>query len=512
MSKLELKIDNEPLNGISDIDGIFLEATLDGSGQKVSSTEFTFFGEAAKRLLEWMDGGLDLSKPGVFEGVNMDLNLDCDGEIHDVIKATIDLTTAQRSLDMVKASIIQRGGLDFITQIADSFNVTHLTTLKPGEKGRITQADYVDLYYQIGKYPQALEILMALFAVYTVAREIADIVEKITDAAAATTGGISGALETALQIAALIIYLIAELIALLALLIKVFELIFPFVYYHRAMLWETIWKKCAEYVGYTFKSSIYLDPLVKQLGEMPAKDTIGKKVGLKSNESGCYEGTFGDFIQEQERFFNAELRVNPITKELIFENKELFQAQSDLEISPLCIEFTSTNAAEINANYYMRYASDSSDLWSLSVTKGKTFQSKLGPKLIVDKRNILLKGLQRVDFPQSLINVKTSESELEVVIRGLYDAAATVVNFIVNLAGGGNALPIIPKYAVDIAQFDSHFTGRKIFLYKGKGYIRRDFAEHFGTNKLWEKYHFTNSPVPQKGNLRGNQWVRRSWW
>jgi len=345
---------------------------------------------------------------------------------------------------------------------------------------------------------------------YEIAKRIADITTQ-TIALIATggfTSAIAGPLFSAAEILLLLGYLALVIIALIDLVEKLFTLLFPFVYYHKAIRLSTLFQRGCEFLGYTFSSTI-MTGLANDLVYMPTKDVPGAFVGKANNETALYPGTFGDYLREMEEYFNAKTKL--INGVVYFENENYYNNPSGFIIPDVCNEFYTTNASEAVSNYFLSYRNDNTDLWSYNNISGINYQVTMRPKVINDKKAVLLKGLSRTDFNYSLSYVKTTTSDLEAIMIDVYNFLAGIINAIANIGGGSNPLPTIPKSASKYCLIlDTHFTGspRMLLLKDTSGKVRDDFAANFGAEQMWKKYHYTKSFVPQAGNTKGNQWIR----
>lgn len=517
--QLIFSIDGSNSNSPANYQELEIETSFYGDGPRLSVGDLEFNGLSAKRLLKWRADGLT-GGPGITEGVPFKVDLLCGTERTNLLDGCIDLaaSSAAFSKDQVKAPAKQSGGVDFINTAGDSFRVEYLSTLAAGEPGRITDADYVKINYMPGKYPQYVEILLASVSVYVIAKEVYESIKRLSEVIITTTALIgtagfgsiaAGPIYSIAEIIILTAYIAVTIYALAELIKNLFRLLFPFVFYHLGMRFSTIFKRGCEYLGFIPSSSLLFSADAVDLVYMPPKDYQGAFVGERAIGNGLYQGLFGDFLREAENFFCA--KVKPIGKTLYLEPEIAYNEDSGFIIPDLCIEFTETNASEIVSNYYIGYANDRSDLWSYNGLTGVNYQVTISPKVTLNKKNNLLKNLVRIDLPYSLSTVKTSKNELESVMTSVYNGFAGLINTVSSIFGGGNPVtPISQDAQTYCLQLDSHFTdtARLVLLKDLDGKVRSDFSDVFGADKLWSKYHFVKSPVPQAGNPKGNQWIQ----
>lgn len=455
---------------------------------------------------------------GIFEGLPYQVRFECDGSVYTVVNACIDLASAeaQYSCDEVNAPIRETGNVDFLSQRAESFRFEYLYSLAAGQPGRISDSDFIDIWYQAGRYPQKVETMVAALSLYVTLKETYETIKRIADVISQALALPSGALVTAAQIIYLTIYLIALVVALINMIQTLIDLIFPFVYYHRAMYTRTLFERGCAYLGLNFSSSIFAStsPVYNDY-VMPAKPALaasgydGVKVGQPSTEKGFYEGTFGQFLRDQIERFNAKIRIANGT--LYFEVEQTYIEQSTYKIPEVEKDFYSYNAGEVPANYVISYQYDNSDLYSYDKPDGVNFQVTVQPTTVINKQNVLLRNLEERIIPYSLPNVKTSQSRLEQVMAQVFNGFAGLVNAIAGLFSSSSSplIPTIPS-SVNILQLDTHFTAiPKCGIYLGGGKTDPNSSDIIGADALFTSYHFWNCPKPIGACTHGNQWIHK---
>lgn len=506
-----------------------IEISFLNSDQKLSASDFTWTDapqelgvtSVSRAIKSHIDNGLT-GGVGIFEGLPYQVRLICDTQVLVVLDCCINFCapSAQFRCDTVIAPVMETGKIDFLSARAESFRFEYLYSLSSGEPGKIYDTDFIDIYYQIGRYPQATEIMVAALTLYVTLKELYETTKNVIDAISATVGGATGAAETALQIAALVAYLVLIVIALVNLINQLIDLIFPWVYYHRGMLEITLWQRACAYLGLNYNSSIhasggigynnYIMPPKQGVenGINPA-DYRGARVGQVSSEKGFYAGTFADFIRGQIEKYNGKVKI--IGNNLYFETDMDYFSQASFNIPMVKNEFIGYNASEVPATYVISYQYDSSDLFSYSKPEGVQFQITVTPTTVVNKKNILLRNLQERIIPYTLPCVKTTTSTLENIMSDIFNGFANFVNAVAQFFGANSPLiPVIPN-SINVIQLDTHFTSLpRTGVYLGGGYTDPNTSSLIGAEQLFYSKHFYNCPKPIGTYTPGNQWKRYS--
>jgi hypothetical protein len=373
-------------------------------------------GDTAEQINTYKDNGLT-GGYGITEGLPYKAVLSCDdGATYEIVNACLNFAdeSVEYFCDLVKVPVRETGKIDFLTDRADSFRFETLSRLSPTAAGYIGLADYIDIYYMVGKYPQSMEILMSSVSVFIIGKEIYESIKRITDVAAAALGGLTGFLETIVQTIALVVYLIILVIALVELVQTLIDLIFPFVYYHRAMFVNTLLVKGCAYLGLNFYSSIFTpsSSIYNQQMIMPPKNYAGSKVGLPAHplDTGYYDGTLGQLLRDLIEQYNGEVKV--IGNTVYFERKGSFASTSTYKIPEVkTIGIYNTNLSDVSSNYVIEYEYDGIDLNDYNAPLNRITQAICEPVLVNNKKNILLKGLTTRSIPFTLPNVKTSTNQ-----------------------------------------------------------------------------------------------------
>ncbi len=490
-----------------------IQLSFEEGNEKLSSERFSWVGDNAQSINGYITGGINGIRNGIFEGLPYQVRFNCGGTQQTIFDGCINTASddARYSCEKVSLGIREKGKIDFVNELADSFRFAYLFSLPVGAPGKIAYSDFIDIWYVQGQYPQKFEIMITSLTLFVTLKETFETVKRILDVAAEVFSFPTGGITAALQLIYLGIYLALLITALIDLFQKLIDLIFPFVYFHRAMYVRTLFEKACAHLGLNFSSTLFA---VGGIGQyeyiMPEKNEEGKKVGLSSTETGFYEGTFGDLIRAYQEKFNAKPIV--IGNTLYFEHEDFFIDQSNYIIPNVYQKPNNEygfNASEVAANYVISYRYDSADLNNLSNREGTQFTAKIEPLVVTNRQNVLIKNLEERSIPFTLPLVKTSMSALEAVMTVVFNGIAGVINTISSVVSPSS--PLIPSIPMGgqlyVLVLDTHLTtAPKLGIYQGGGKTRADsISNYLSATVLWRIAHASRSAYGV-APFQPNQW------
>lgn len=544
-----------------------------GSVKTVDNLEFT--GELATNVNRWNDLGM-YGGPGIFEAPPFSINV-CGGKpIFDGGINTADCSTLYEC-DKVSASLRSQK-IDLINDRANSFTFAYLASpaLQAGTPGKITQADYVRVPYVINSIPDYVNIMVSGLSLFTLIRELKNIVTQLTNAIKKLIGDVSTALgmlplfnaalavaigQVLVDIAAiilLVIYVVFIIKAIIELVLMIFDNLIQPVKYKKSMRVRTLFEKASAYLGYTFSSTLLTQTVHKDEVIIPRKTALltNAKINLttvfgfqQSNKNfddnfnpasvGYFEGTFADLILLYEDRFNAELRI--IGNTLHFETKEHFAKFANYTLPNIKrnnADPHGTNACELTANYLIIHALDDQDTNTYDEYEGTSAQMTLEPITVLNKKNILLKGITEKRLNLALAKRKKSLNGVEKLFSDIY----TVLYQMLGGSNGlfGSIMKIVKKQLAAISQLtggsapsltmltfpsnpfqarvgmmllSSDFIGvQKVVIINAHGQLNSNNATLTSARYLMDNYHFTNFAIrttDSYGNAKNdhNQWL-----
>lgn len=500
-----------------------IQLSFESNNEKLSSTNFSWVGDNAELINDYITGGVTGTTNGIFEGLPYQVRFTCDNVQHTLFDGCINIASSDASFscEEVKVGIREKGKIDYVNDMIDSFRFEYLFAIRQVPTitnpfavpvaGQITYNDFIDIWYVQGQYPQKFEIMITSLTLFVSLKETYETVKRLLDVIAEIFSVPSGGITSALQLIYLGVYLGLLIVALINLFQKMIDLIFPFVYFHRAMYTRVLFQKACDYLGLNFSSTIFS---VGGLGYneylMPEKNEEGTKVGYASDETGFYNGTFGDLVRAYKEKFNAEVRI--IGNTFYFEHEEYFINQSNFIIPDIYNKPNNAhgyNANEVASNYVISYRYDVADLNNLSRRDGTQFTAKIEPNVVTNKQNVLIKNLEERNIPFTLPLVKTEMSELEKTMTSVFNAITGVINAVSSVISPSSpSIPSIPSNGqVDVLLLDTHLlSAPKVGIYQGGGKTRGDsISSYLNTSILWGAFHASRSAYGV-APFQPNQW------
>jgi len=259
----------KPINS----DAVDIELNYDGSDPDnagtVSLLNFDFSIDAAKIINQYFAGGLT-GGPGVFEGLPFKLNLEEGSESLELINGYIDLTNSEVNFkcDRIDAFVKEAGSKTWLEDGAqDSFNYEFLEV----EKGTITSDDYIFIPYVVATIPNNKEIAILLLMTFSVSISLRDAILKVQEAVVELLGGPASVFRAIIKLVFVLSYLVILIITIVNLIRDIINQIIQPVKYHACMRLQTLLEKGAEQLGQKFESSVFLDPVWRDMVVLPAK-------------------------------------------------------------------------------------------------------------------------------------------------------------------------------------------------------------------------------------------------
>lgn len=368
-----------------------IQATLT-DGETIGATEITLNGEGARRVINHVNGGVDLSTGGAFEGIPYDLILE-EGEISHKLEYYIDLTKPQLFSHgnkgvQVKCQIVKRKSVDWFYEKADGFSFAYLFDI-----GSITDDLFEAIDYLIEKEFDPIKTFLTILTIVFITESITQMIDEITDRIAEVTG-IFTAIKAAIKIFLTLAKHSLTIIAIIALLRDFFNNIMLGVRKHNGMKVLDLMKIGSEHLGLEFKSSI-LEGEYRNAIILPSKSDKGffksdsENVGYPGRQSSVYK--YGDMIRTMLIMFNASIRIKDNVLRL--ERRDFWRSMTNYTLPNVDLPAYSLNTGEQKSNYLLRFLKDGSDLNTLENVDGLNYQSTAEPNITIEKDLNLLKGL-----------------------------------------------------------------------------------------------------------------------
>lgn len=416
----------------------------------IMSTSFEWVGETAERINAYIGQGLAGGR-GIYEGIPLKIEA-CNQNLGFDLVLDLANEAARFECDRVSCPIKESGRIDWLNDIAGSFNFWYLATpVNEGGAGIISFSDYKKTPYCLTDLPDGTRIatlsistMILLWQAYsTIRRLIADI--------NIFTGDISNFPPLVGKVIFDIVNIVADIIEIYFVINKIISMVDEIIdsiiqkkKYKLCMRVEDLFKKGCQHLGLQFSSSIFNSrSIYYDTTWMPRKivqpvngfDIVSnlnfkrpedENSGL-GNPYGYYDGTFKEFIEDMMILFNAEIRVD--NDVLYFEEKHYWNVTNPLIIDNTDeIGFTynlpaphGTNASECPSNYSLAFQVDNDELNTLHRYTGTTCTVQVQPFTVGNKKHLLNPPGIVITFPCSLAKRKEYFTKAEIVIQNLID-------------------------------------------------------------------------------------------
>lgn len=495
---LSFELDGQPAGTPVNAPELSLSANWEtGEGQEeseISLTSIEFAMEDAKLLNQKVADGLT-GGPGIFEGVPYKINLNS----KTIFNGMVDLTNDASFVDCEKviAEIVKEDGVDWLSEVADGISFGSMANNK-----EIVASDYVVVPYVLNYRPEAFIVGQLLITSFLLTKEliqgvkdtsnaIADLVEASVPSIGLTgpVYNIGAIISASLRVVAQVIYTTSIVIALISIITDLIEQFFPPVRRYNGMTFKRMFEVGLASLGLTFQSTIFNSLPFSTFTFLPVKSKRGgiggsaNGVGHPNINSSIYN--FGDFIRQMIQTFNADYKI--VNGVFIFERRDYWKGSSsyvlpDVETNQTkrLSEFT-YNTSEFVKNYFIAFQTDIQDQNTLENFKGNNYQIISEPITIVNKKNILGKGLTSIRPPFARGFRKTKLTTYEVLMKKVAKAC--------DIFTGSNLASKITN-RVGMMELSSDTTTVDKFLFISNGQMA---TNQISAQMLWDKFHFIES-------------------
>lgn len=526
----------------------------------LQSITFEWGGSTAKKINDYFKAGLT-GGAGIFEALATRITV-CTSPLIVIDTAlALPLPATEFECDIVKCPIAKSGDTDWFEERAGGFSFKFLSSLGVGAPGRIVPAnDYKLVPYVLSEIPDYTQAMIIGVSLFITIKELYDATTKLIQwinqlsadivTLAASVGIFSAnVIADLINVVLYLIYLFLIIFALIVMIITLFDNIIQRKKYKAAMRIEDCFKRGCEYMGLTFQSSIFQSGIYKDATVMPKKMVIpdpnnpltvfqrpeDESDNFPNNAEvhGHPDQTFLEFVNEMKIAFNAEGKV--VGNKYIFEEKHAFlnvAAYTLPNIGEPGYTYNypapfGTNASELKANTIVSFQIDESDRNTLHNFRGNNCEITLSPNVIINQKNVMLSGLDRIAIPYALAKRKEHltlpETLLDFVISNLFNfvnfvtgninGLINVINNVISVVGGsGFSIPTIPALPANIINnrigwlllSNDSFVIPKMFIgvQVGSDWEIHQFNEvNMSGNMLMQLFHGKNLAT------RGNQWL-----
>ena len=493
---LSFELDGQPAGTPVNAPELSLSANWEaGEGQEeseISLTSIEFAMEDAKLLNQKVADGLN-GGPGIFEGVPYKIKLNS----KTIFNGMVDLTNDASFVDCEKviAEIIKEDGVDWLSEVADGISFGSMAN-----NNQIVSSDYVDVPYVLNFRPEAFVVGPLLITSFLLTKELIEGIRSISyktaDVVSATTPisplipiNVGLLISASIKLIAQIVYTVAVVLALISVVRNLIEQYFPAVRRYRGMTFKRMFEVGLASLGLTFQSSIFNSLPFSNATFLPIKSKRGgiggsaNGVGHPNISSSIYN--FGDFIRQMIQTFNADYKI--VNGVFIFERRDYWKGSSSYILPDVETNQTKRlseltyNTSEFVKNYFIAFQTDIQDQNTLENFNGNNYQIISEPITIVNKKNILGKGLTSIRPPFARGFRKTGLTKYEKLMK---DVAKACDSF----TGSSLAVKITNRVGMMELSDDTTTVDKFLFLSNGQMDVNQITAQ-----TLWDNFHFIES-------------------
>jgi hypothetical protein len=367
-----------------------------------------------KHLTDGLTGGV-----GIFEGLPFRIELEHAGAIEDLFQGYLDLTQSTFECDLVTATSVEEGGVDWLNDVSDSVSFEYLYD----ETNLLNDSDFVNIPYVVSSIPKAGEAFMLTLTAFVTVNAIKQAINDLKEIPIELANPIS-AIGAVLKAALLVLYIGTLIVAVVKLIIDAVKLIIQPVKYHKGMYIKDLLSIGCEHFGLTFKSTIFEQAPFNRAVIIPTQNQLPDDKGgllgfLKPSpeQLGYYNGTFGELLRSMKLMFNAKIILKDGV--LTFERKDFNLSTPVFELPPIQRNGYQANADDFLSNLYLEFSTDLNDKNTIQQYDGTAAQITVLPKKVINKRMVLTKGFERRSFPYALAKIKTELTVPEKIVKGI---------------------------------------------------------------------------------------------
>lgn len=419
---------NEPNN----YQELSIELNYDNDGQSEAVTinqweighdDSTIPNDGLKAVQDYITKGLS-GGAGVTEGFPFQIYVS-DGNLsrYLIFDGYLDVWQARVMQGVISCPAVEQGKLDWLNQVADSVSFEYLY-----ETGKITRSDFYAVPYVINRKQKALELIITIVTLYMMARQLKQAIDYLLD----TINDYDIIYISAIiRVIAQIVQIIVLIAAMVQLIIDLYNMIIQPVKYHYGMFLVDLLEKGLEHFGLKFKSSILQKAPYNELFILPEKFNIFEEntglfdgvVGLikprAKDKVGFYRGTFGQLMRLAKQLFYGKVITESGT--LYLEKHDYINPAPKFVLPDYESNGFTYNHEDFKSNILLTFQSDINDRNTIQEYLGTSLQVIQEPKVINNRKMLLTRNYEEVNFGFALGRRKTTlnwvEKRLEVFNR-----------------------------------------------------------------------------------------------
>lgn len=397
-----------------------------------------------------------------------------------------------------------------------------------------------DIGYYVIRDNYAEMVFSLSIATFMLTKEIIETTKEIAEQSAeifAGTLSVSNALLAAAKVIIRIIYWATLVIALISMLEQLFKILFPRRKFLKGMYYHDLLKAGCQYLGYNvFPSSItfpnnpgwFILPIPLQESNESFFDKISGDLPDYFNKGWPTASdtipTFGDFLRECEKQFNAKILIDPFTKTVVLERRDWLQQSTQLALTPaLNLQPTRDDQYTYNTEdtwkrYYIRYALDFTDTHTVDGYMYGIHDAEYSTEnslTVINQDLITIKGLNEVSINFAMGADKGKLSALE-AIAVPFALLCDFVTRILTFGNGGTQYAAQILDRVNALKISNEYFGitKSLFVKPIPGTSNRvslkrnQYDSDYSATALWNKYHYINFIANNDYIIRENARLR----
>ncbi len=464
----------------------------DNTQPSLTISDYTFPFEARNAIKAWFDNNC-------FEGMPMDVILYNNLPQQVVFKSVLDFTSNYQELlqeGKVTVSVLKEDGIDDLYSKIEALTYGYLESIDAVGAG-----DYTDCDYVVEKKFNLLEIIMASVMLYLMIKELAEAIEKLADAIASVAGlllfigtgstALGAALLAVLKALLIAAYVAVLIIAVINLAKSLFEALVPKKRTHKTIMLRTALKVVVEHLGYTLSApSAILDtyylPSNPRLDEKEDNGFIKTLKGVPSGIPNVQDFGYNcaDMFTLAKRLMRGKIALINGVVHVRPMNDPFWTTQPSWNLPSVLINAKKYNLNELKSTKVYQFRIDTNDDWTIDEYKGTAYEVKTDVTSFTNKKNILLKGLEEVNFSLALGSRKSKLNAIEELLAAVGGAIDEVTGFF----GGGTSFKAGVKSKVGVLrQTNNWHTVPKLLPLKG-GKLSASYKTDLSAKMLYDEY------------------------
>ena len=347
-------------------------------------------------------------------------------------------------------------------------------------------------------------------------QSIKDFADRLAET---TTTPLQGAIKWVIQI----IYWISVLAAIISLLSQLFPILFPRIKYFKGLYYSEIFNKGCQFLGYTPLPSDTIFNVQPGWFTLPVPlnedndsffEGISNDLADPKNKPTCSASdttpTFGAWLDEVLKQFNAKLFIDPVNKTVRIERRDWLDSQTSLQIDPALNiqpdrdeQFT-YNTEETWKRYYIAYTLDYTDAHTVDGKMFARHQAEYSTENNVPTTNadlVTIKGLNEVRINFAMGAPKGKLSFIELLAIPFFALADSVTSTFASI-GIGNATNYVAQVLdrINVLKVSNEYFGITKSLYvkqapAGGNKVSLDtpfYDTRYSATALWDEFHYIN--------------------